>query len=77
MRRLWRRTRDRIRDDVELWGGNRESWRGVFLGWDSLFVYALRSWVRHKRQWPRRFSGDPRFVRLRSSEEAGRWLESR
>ena len=77
MRRLWRRTRDRIRDDVELWGGNRESWHGVFLGWDSLFVYALRSWVRQKRQWPRTFSGDPRLVRLRSSEEARRWLESR
>ncbi|HYX77376.1 MAG TPA: AAA family ATPase [Gaiellaceae bacterium] len=76
MRRLWRRTHGRIRDDVELWGGNRESWRSAFLGWDSLFVYAVRSWVRHKRQWPRRFSGDPRVVRLRSTEDARRWLES-
>ena len=76
-RRLWRRTRARIRDGVELWGGNRESWRGAFLSWDSLFVYALRSWFRHKRHWPRRFAGDPRLVRLRSPEEARRWLEGR
>ena len=77
VRRLWRRTHGRIRDNVQLWGGNRESWRGAFLGWDSLFVYALRSWFRHKRQWPRRFSGDPRLVRLRSPDEARRWLERR
>ena len=42
MRRLWRRTHGRIRDNVELWGGNRETWRGAFFSWDSLFVYALR-----------------------------------
>ena len=77
LRRLWRRTHERIRNDEELWGGNRESWRGVFLSWDSLFVYALRSWVRHKRQLPRKFSGDARLVRLRSPEEARRWLERR
>ena len=77
MRRLLRRTRERIGNDEELWGGNRETWRGAFLSWDSLFVYALRSWLRHKRQWPRRFAGDPRLVRLRSPEEARRWLELR
>jgi adenylate kinase family enzyme len=76
MRRLWRRTISRIRDDVELWAGNRESWRGGFGGWNSLFGYAIRSWFRHKRQLPRRFTGDPRFVRLRSPEEAQGWLES-
>ncbi len=75
LRRLWRRTVTRIRDDVELWSGNRESWRGGFWGRESLFAWTLRSWVRHRRQWPRKFAGDPRVVRLRSAEDARRWLE--
>jgi adenylate kinase family enzyme len=75
MGRLWRRTTSRIRDDVELWAGNRESWRGAFLGWNSLFGYALRAWFRHRGQLPREFAGDPRLVRLRSVDEARRWLE--
>ena len=69
LRRLWRRTLTRI------WSGNRESWRGGFWGRDSLFAWTLRSWVRHRRRWPRKFAGDPRVVRLRSVEEARRWLE--
>jgi adenylate kinase family enzyme len=76
IRRLWRRTHGRIRDRVELWGGNRESWRGGFLGWNSLFIYTVRAWIRQRRRWSRRFAGDPRLVRLRSPEEARRWLES-
>ena len=75
LRRLWRRTIHRIRADVELWGGNRETWRGAFFGLESLFVWTLRSWVRHRRTWPRRFAEDPRVVRLRSDAEARRWLE--
>jgi adenylate kinase family enzyme len=73
--RLWRRTRDRIRDQVELWAGNRETWRGGFLGRDSLFMWTVRSWLRHRREWPRKFAGDPRVVRLRSADDARRWLD--
>jgi adenylate kinase family enzyme len=75
LRRLLRRTIGRIRDDVELWNGNRESWRGAFWGRESLVAWMLRTHVRHRRQWPRRFAGDPRFVRLRSIEEARAWLD--
>jgi adenylate kinase family enzyme len=75
-RRLWRRTISRIRDDVELWSGNRESWRGAFWGRESLFFWALRTHFRSRREWPRRFAGDPRFVRLRSEGEARQWLEA-
>jgi adenylate kinase family enzyme len=75
LRRLWRRTRLRIRDRVELWSGNRETWRGGFFGWNSLFAWTLRSWVRHRREWPRKFAADPRLVRLRSADEARRWLD--
>jgi adenylate kinase family enzyme len=77
MQRLWRRTTTRVRDDVELWGGNRERWRTAFVGWNSLFFYTLRAWFRHRRELPRRFANDPRLVRLRSDEQVRRWLESR
>jgi adenylate kinase family enzyme len=69
--RLFRRTRGRIKADEELWNGNRESWRNVM----PLFSWTLRAFFRHRREWPRKFAGDPRFVRLRSFDEADRWLE--
>jgi len=75
LRRMWMRTSRRIRDDVELWSGNRESWRNALWGWNSLFWWSVRGHFRHKWQWPRRYGDDPRFVRLRSVEEAKRWLE--
>ena len=73
--RLWLRTVSRIVRQEELWNGNRESWRGGFWGRDSLFAWTLRSWVRHRREWPHKFAGDSRVVRLRSADEARRWLE--
>jgi adenylate kinase family enzyme len=75
-RRVWRRTLTRIRDDVELWSGNKETWRGAFWSRDSLFWWMIKTHVRHKRTWPARFAGDPRFVRLRSVAEARRWLDT-
>jgi adenylate kinase family enzyme len=75
MQRLWRRTLVRIREEVELWSGNHESWRGAFWGPRSLFGWTLRSWFRHRREWPRKFAGDPRLVRLRSLDEARSWLD--
>ena len=74
--RVWRRTMHRIRRDVELWNGNRERWRDLFDGRNSVFYWAFRNHVRHRRQWPKRFDGDPRLVRLRSQQEAARWLET-
>ena len=76
LRRVARRTRTRIRDDVELWNGNKEAWRTALWGRQSLFGWLLRTHVRHRREWPGRFGGDPRFVRLRSVDEARRWLDA-
>ena len=76
LRLLWQRTSSRIRDDVELWSGNKESWRSAVFGWESLFVWMLRGHFRHRHEWPRRYGADPRFVRLRSVEEARRWLDT-
>ena len=75
-RRLLRRTAHRIRHDVELWSGNKENWRNVLVGRDALFWWMVKGHFRHRRQWPRRYAGDPRFVRLRSVDEAKDWLES-
>jgi adenylate kinase family enzyme len=80
LRRLWGRTLPRIRERQELWNGNRESWRAAFLGWDSLFVYAIRKHVTQRRRMPELLSRPElahlRVVRLRSPAEVERWLES-
>jgi adenylate kinase family enzyme len=75
LRRLWRRTTRRIRERIELWSGNRESWIGAFWGRESLFAWTLRTHFRHRLRWPRRFADDPRLVRLRSAGDAQRWLD--
>jgi hypothetical protein len=73
---LLSRTTHRIRNKVELWDSrNRETWRNVIFGRDALFWWMVRGHFRHRREWPRRFAGDPRFVRLRSVAEAKEWLE--
>jgi adenylate kinase family enzyme len=72
--RLWWRTADRINHDVELWNGNRESWRTALWGTESLFAWTVRTFFRQRREWPRRFARHPGFVRLRSAAEADRWL---
>lgn len=75
-RRLLRRSAQRIRHDVELWSGNKESWRDILVGRDALFWWMVRGHFRHRREWPRRFAEDERVVRLRSVAEAKRWLEA-
>jgi adenylate kinase family enzyme len=76
LRRVWRRTMERMRADEQLWGGNKESWRGAFWGRDSLFGWMLRTHLRHRREWPSLYGDDPRFVRLRSVREAREWLDA-
>jgi adenylate kinase family enzyme len=74
--RVLRRTMHRIWKDVELWNGNRERWQDLFAGRNSVFYWAFRNHARHRQEWPRRFQGDTRLVRLRSQGEATRWLET-
>ena len=73
--RLWHRTLHRIRDRVELWSGNRETWRDQFASRHSIFLWTILAHLKHRRQWPARFGRDPRLVRLRSVAEAQRWLD--
>jgi adenylate kinase family enzyme len=76
--RVTRRTIRRIRTDEELWSGNRESWRGGFLGWESMFVWTIRSHLRNRRARSERFARHPnlRVVRLCSSREVESYLSA-
>jgi hypothetical protein len=71
LRRLWALAR--IRKGDELWGGNRETWRGAFLSRDSLFVWALKTHLGRRRRYAERLA---RFetVHLRSVRETEAWL---
>lgn len=72
--RLWRRTIRRIRRGDELWGGNRETWRGAFFSRNSLFVWALKTHRGRRRRYVERLA---RYetVHLRSGRETEDWLQ--
>jgi adenylate kinase family enzyme len=74
--RLLRRTLERMRDDVELWSGNRETWRGAFWGRESLFWWTIRHYRRQRRIWPERLARHPNLdlVRLRTPREVDVFL---
>ena len=71
--RLVRRTWRRLLRREQLWNGNRESLRDALLGWDSLFVYALRSHIRRRREWPRSLA-KYEVVRLRTRQAVAAFL---
>jgi adenylate kinase family enzyme len=73
--RLWRRTMHRIVNKVELWNGNRETWRDQFASRETIFFWSVQRLYQYRREWPARFAGERRLVRLRSNAEARRWLE--
>ena len=72
--RLWRRTRQRMRDQTELWAGNRETWRSVLFSRDSLFLWALRSNRQRRARYEKRLARYD-VVRLRSARETQDWLD--
>jgi adenylate kinase family enzyme len=76
--RLWHRTLYRIRNDVELWNGNRDSWRGAFWGRESLFWWTIRHHDRRGRRGSARFAKIPNLmvVRLQSPAEVDAFLAS-
>ena len=50
--RLFRRTIVRLLTRESLWGHSRESWRSQFFTKDSLFLWFLKSYGRHRREIP-------------------------
>jgi adenylate kinase family enzyme len=73
--RLVRRTFRRIAGREQLWNDNRETIRTALFERDGLFPYAFRSHFRRRRAWPRALA-DYNTVRLRSTKEVERWLET-
>jgi adenylate kinase family enzyme len=73
--RLVRRTWRRFRGREQLWNENRETIRNVLFVRDGLFPYAFRMHFHRRRVWPERLARY-RTVRLRSTEEVERWLET-
>lgn len=77
---LWRLTRrswQRVRDQEDLWNGNRETWAHL-LARDGVFMWTLKAHFRHRREYPALLR-EPRFshlqvVRLRSEQAAQNWM---
>ncbi len=76
--RLASRTFQRVAAREELWNGNRENWREALFSRDSLFLWALKSRPKHRREYPALLA-HPTYahlwvVRLRSPLVTHRWL---
>lgn len=76
--RLLRRTLWRYFSGVVLWNGNRERLWPQFLSRDSLFLWALTSRKRHRREYPllstQPGSAHATFIHLRSPRATANWL---
>jgi len=75
---LLQRTFRRVLTHEELWNQNREYFRSQFLSRDSLFVWAIKSYPRRKKQYPTLFA-QPEYnhlsvFRLQSPREKQNWL---
>jgi adenylate kinase family enzyme len=73
--RLVRRTWRRVRTREVLWNGNTESFRDAFWGRESLVVWAIRSHVRRRRDWPETLARR-NVIRLRTPAEVERFADS-
>lgn len=77
--RLLRRSVCRIFSQEPLWNGNRESWRSQFFSRDSLFLWALKTHKRRRRDYTQ-ILDDPAYAHLRAyrfrhPQETERWLQ--
>jgi adenylate kinase family enzyme len=61
-----------------LWGNNRESLLMNFFTRESLFLFVLQSWRRHRRDYPKMLRSETcrhlRVLRFRSPQETEAWL---
>lgn len=78
---LWqlaKRTLQRILTKEELWNGNHETWKGAFFDKESLFLYAIQSQKKHRREYPEAFRipeyAHLKIIHLKSRRETARWL---
>jgi|SRR5579884_1937960 len=76
LRRLARRSWRRWRTREELWHGNTETLWNLLRPTDGLLMWAVRSFVRHRRDVPRAAAAYPhlRVVRLRTPADVAAFL---
>jgi adenylate kinase family enzyme len=76
---IWRTLR-RLVVREELWNGNRETFVGVFLSRDSIFLYTLRTYFHRRREYPELLSRPEHarlnVVHLRSPGATREWIET-
>jgi adenylate kinase family enzyme len=77
---LAHRTTRRVFTQEELWSGNRERFRTAFLSRESLFVWAVQTHWKKRREYPvtlrRPEYAHLRVVRLRSPKEMGAFVRA-
>lgn len=77
--RLFRRTVRRVFTRQELWAGNRERFREQFASRDSLFLWALKTHYRRRREYPAELARPEyahlRVLRFRRPGEVEPWLD--
>ena len=75
---LWRRSWRRAIRAEELWNGNRERLRTLLASRDSLFVWQLKTYRKHRHRYPGLFAQPEwrhlRIVVLRTPRQADDWL---
>ena len=75
---LWRRSIKRLVSQEELWSGNKESFRTLFLSRDSLFLWALQTYKKRRKEYPVLFRmpahAHLKVVHLKSPKEGAVWL---
>lgn len=80
MWRLLRRTLRRVFLREELWNGNRERFSTQFLTRDSLFLWALKTYRRRRREYTellrRPGYAHLKLIHLHSPHETARWLSA-
>ena len=80
MSRCFRRTIARWWTQQELWSGNRETLWANFFTRDSLFLWIVQTWRRHRRDYPRLFKAPEcrhlQVRRFRTPAELERWKQS-
>lgn len=78
--RLLRRSFRRVVFRIELWGGNRETLRGVLFEKDALFPWLFKTFPRRRREYPLLLSQPEyahlRLIRLRNPRQTAAWLAS-
>ncbi|PKN84898.1 MAG: adenylate kinase [Chloroflexi bacterium HGW-Chloroflexi-8] len=78
--RLLKRSLVRVFRKVELWNGNRERFDSLFLSKDSLFLWLIKSYPRHLKEYPLEFAKPEhrhlQVIRLTNPGQANAWLEA-